>query len=103
MEDLHSTLPLLRVVANACVMSSRVAEEILELFVAGPTNTSVEPLCSNSLAPSWFSLALDTSDRTQFDGNRSSMASSTPMVCVVLTRMQVWFGVTTESMTEARS
>jgi hypothetical protein len=72
-------------------------------LLVGPTQISVEPLCSKSLAPSWTTSAFDTSDKTTFVGKRSSMAASTPRLWVVLTRMQVCWGVTTASMIVARS
>lgn len=89
LETLQSTRPVLRVMASACAISSCICAGILPLLFAGPTQISVEPLCSNSLDPNWFNSAFETSDNTTFVGNLSSRAASTPSVCVVLTRMQV--------------
>lgn len=102
-DTLHSTWPELRVTAKACAISSWIDWGMFLFWLAGPIQISVGPLCSNSLWPSCVSSAPETSDRTTLVGNRSSRAASTPSVWVVLTRMQVCWGVTTESITEARS
>lgn len=103
LDTLQSTWPVLRVIAKACAMSSWIEGGMLEFLFAGPTQTSLDPLCSNSLGASCVRSAPHTSDRTTLVGNRASMADSRPSECVVLTKMQVCWGVTTESMTEARS
>lgn len=103
LETLHSTCPVLNVIANACAISSWIEGGIWSFLLAGPTQTSVEPLCSNSVCPSCDTSAPETSDRTTFVGKRSSIMVSTPSAWVVLTRMQVCSGVTTDSMTPAMS
>jgi len=100
---LQSTCPVLKVMANASAMSCCIDIGIAGFLFAGPTHTSVEPLCSNSLAPNCVISAPDTNERTTFVGKRCSKCDSTPSVCVVLTRMHVCWGVTTDSMTAARS
>ena len=100
---LQLTCPVVRVMANAWAMSSRIDRGISVLLLAAPTHMSLEPLCSNSLCPSCVSSAPQTRDRTTLVGKRSSTAASIPRLCVVLRRMQVCCGVTTASMTEARS
>lgn len=103
LDTLQSTWPVLRVIARACAISSCIEVGMFEFLFAGPTQTSVDPLCSNSLPPNCVRSAPQTSERTTLVGKRASMADSRPSECVVLTRMQVCWGVTTESMTEARS
>lgn len=88
-ETLQSTLAVLSVIARASAISSWIDTGMLLFLLAGPTHISVEPVCSNSLLPSCVSLAFETSDKTTFVGNRSSMAASTPSVVVVLMRMHV--------------
>ncbi len=51
-ETLQSTWPVLKVIARACAISSCIDDGMLEFLFAGPTHISVDPLCSNSLAPS---------------------------------------------------
>lgn len=103
LETLHSTWPVLKVIANASAMSFCMAAGITSFLFAGPTQTSVAPTCSNSLDPSWVISAPDTSDKTTLVGNLCSRWVSTPKLWVVLTSMHVCWGVTTDSMTEARS
>lgn len=101
----QSTCPLLSVIASASAISVCMLAGMAGLRFAAPTH-SIPPaslLCSNSLAPIWLISAPDTSDKTTLVGNRCSRYDSMPRVCVVLTRMQVCCGETTDSMTDARS
>jgi hypothetical protein len=91
-----------RVIDRASDMSLWIDSGMAEFLLAGPTQTSVEPLCSNSLEPSCVRLAPDTNDRTTFVGNRSSSCFSTPSVFVVFTSMHVCCGVTTDWTMSAR-
>ena len=84
-------------------MSPCIVLGIAGFLFAGPTHISVEPLCSNSLAPNCVISAPETRERTTLLGNLDSRCVSTPNVCVVLTSMHVCCGVTTDSMTAARS
>ena len=102
-DTLQSTCPVLRVIAKASAMSFWIATGMATFLLAGPTQTSVEPMCSNSLAPSCVISAPDTNDNTTLVGNLCSSCDSTPRVWVVFTKMQVCWGVTTDSMTAARS
>lgn len=102
-ETLQSTWPVLSVIASASAISFWIAAGIASFLLAGPTQISVAPICSNSLAPSCVISAPDTNESTTLVGNLCSRCDSTPSVCVVLTRMQVCWGVTTDSMTAARS
>lgn len=88
-DTLQSTWPVLSVMARACAMSSCIVGGMLALALAGPTHTSVEPLCSNSLPLSWASSAPQTRESTTLVGNRSSIADSRPSAFVVFTRMHV--------------
>lgn len=88
---------------RASAMSDWIDIGIEGFLLAGPTQTSVAPLCSNSLAPSCVSSAPDTNDSTTFVGNLCSKYDSTPIVCVVFIRIQVCCGETTASMTLAIS
>ena len=83
---LHSTRPVLKVIAKACAISSCIVKGMLLFLFAGPTQISVEPLCSNSLVPNCANSALETRDKTTLVGNLSSIAASTPNVWVVLMR-----------------
>lgn len=103
LETWQSTCPLLRVIASASAISPCMVLGIDGFLFAGPTHTSVDPLCSNSLAPNCVISAPETSDKTTLLGNLDSSCASTPRVCVVLTRIHVCWGVTTDSMTAARS
>lgn len=102
-DTLQSTWPVLNVIASAWAISSWIDAGMRSFLLAGPIHTSVEPRCSNSLWPSCEISAPDTSDRTTLVGKRSSMVDSTPSAWVVLIRMQVCCGVTTDSMTPAMS
>lgn len=84
-------------------MSDCIETGIEGFLFAGPTQISLEPLCSNSLAPSCVSSAPDTREMTTLVGNRCSRYDSTPKECVVLTRIHVCCGATTGSMIEAMS
>lgn len=99
----QSTFPDLSVIDSASAMSCCIDAGIDGFLFAAPTQSSVDPLCSNSLAPIWEISAPDTNESTTFVGKRDSRYDSMPRVCVVLTRMQVCCGATTASMTEARS
>jgi hypothetical protein len=70
-------------------MSLWIDSGIAEFLLAGPTQISVDPLCSNSLDPNCVRSAPETRERTTFVGNRSSSCFSTPNVFVVLTRIHV--------------
>lgn len=96
-------MPDLSVMASASAMSCCIDTGIEEFLFAAPTQSSVGPECSNSLAPVCVISAPDTNERTTFVGKRCSRYDSTPNVCVVLTRMHVCWGATTDSMTDARS
>ena len=74
---MQSTRPELSVMARACAISSCIVKGMSLFLFAGPTQISVEPLCSNSLVPSCVSSALETRDKTTFVGNLSSIAAST--------------------------
>ena len=102
-ETWQSTPPVVSVMARASAMSFWIVGGIAAFLLAGPTHTSVAPRCSNSLAPNCVISAPDTNDRTTFVGNLCSRCDSTPKVCVVFTNMHVCWGVTTGSMTAARS
>lgn len=84
-------------------MSCCIDAGIDGFLFAAPTNNSVDPLCSNSLGANCVISAPETRERTTLVGKRSSRNDSMPRVCVVLTRMHVCWGETTDSMTEARS
>lgn len=84
--------------AKASAISDWICAGIAAFLLAGPTQMSVAPLCSNSLAPSCVISAPETNDRTTFVGNRCSKYDSTPRLCVVFIRMQVCWGETTDSM-----
>lgn len=99
----QSTWPDLSVMANASAMSVCMDAGMDGFLFAAPTDNSVEPLCSNSLAPSCVMETPETSDRTTLVGKRCSRYDSMPRVWVVLTKMQVCCGETTDSMTEAKS
>lgn len=75
--------------ASASDMSFAIALGTTEFMFAGPTQTLVFPVCSNSLTPSCVRSAPETSDRTTLLGNLSSRCCSMPRALVVLTMMQV--------------
>lgn len=102
-ETSQSTWPDFNVMARASAMSAWMDEGMAGFAFAAPTHSSVEPFCSNSLAPSCTISAPETSESTTLVGKRCSRYDSMPMVLVVLIRMHVCCGDTTDSMTPARS
>jgi hypothetical protein len=102
-ETLQSTCPEPRVMARASAMSAWICAGMLGLVLAGPTQMSVAPLCSNSLAPICEISAPETKDKTTLVGKRCSRYDSTPRLCVVFIRMHVCCGETTDSMMLAMS
>lgn len=76
---------------------------ISEFLMVDPTQTSEFPVCSNSLGPTWLMFAPETSDNITLLGYRVCRNGSIPKEFVVLTIMQVCCGVTTDSITAARS
>ena len=59
-------LPVLNVIAKASAMSFWIAAGIVAFLFAGPTQTFVTPICSNSLGPSCAISAPETKDSTTF-------------------------------------
>jgi hypothetical protein len=96
-ETLQFTRPVVRVIAKASAMSRCIDSGILEFFVAHPTQISDDvPRCSNSLAAICAMSAPHTNDKTTFVGNRWDRYSSMPRAEVVLRRMHVCCGETTD-------
>lgn len=57
---------------RASAMSDWMDAGIPGFLLAGPTQKSVDPVCSNSVAPVCMSSAPATSDRTTLVGKRDS-------------------------------